>query len=88
MLRRPVAFALVALLAGQPGFVLSGPGLGTLKGVVTIEGRPVNGVGVAEVAELLGHTGTDMVMRHYQHLSQRLEHLRNAAVKATRPNAS
>lgn len=49
MLRRPVAFALVALLVGQPGFVLSGPGLGTLKGVVTVEGRPVNGVGVAIV---------------------------------------
>ena len=43
-----------------------------------------NGVGVAEVAELLGHQGTDMVMRHYQHLREKREHLRQAAIKATR----
>jgi integrase len=45
-----------------------------------------NGVGVAQVAELLGHTSTDMVMRHYQHLRERTEHLRNAAKKATEGN--
>jgi integrase len=43
-----------------------------------------NGVGVAEVAELLGHKGTEMVMQHYQHLSKKREHMRQAAVKATR----
>jgi integrase len=42
-----------------------------------------NGVGVAQVAELLGHTSTDMVMSHYQHLSEKREHLRLAAIQAT-----
>jgi integrase len=42
-----------------------------------------NGVGVAEVAELLGHKGTDMVMQHYQHLSEKREHMRQVVVKAT-----
>jgi integrase len=45
-----------------------------------------SGVGVAQVAELLGHTGTGTVMRHYQHLSERREHLRQAAVRATQVN--
>jgi integrase len=47
-----------------------------------------NGVEVAHVAELLGHTSTDMVMRHYQHLSQRVEHMRNKALQATGANAT
>ncbi len=38
-----------------------------------------NGVGLAEVAELLGHADTDQLMKHYQHLSQRREHLRQVA---------
>jgi integrase len=42
----------------------------------------MNGVGVAQVAELLGHTSTDMVMRHYSKLSQKVDHLRDAALKA------
>jgi integrase len=46
-----------------------------------------NGVGVAQVAELLGHTGTEMVMRHYQHLSQRVHHMRAAAAQAVEPGA-
>lgn len=41
-----------------------------------------NGVGVAQVAELLGHTSTDMVMRHYQHLSQQVSYMRAAAAQA------
>jgi integrase len=41
------------------------------------------GVGVAQVAEFLGHTTTETVMRHYQHLSEKREHLRLAALKAT-----
>lgn len=44
-----------------------------------------NGVGIAQVAELLGHASTDMVMRHYQHLSQRVGHMRDAAAKAVGP---
>lgn len=42
-----------------------------------------NGVGVAQVAELLGHTSTDMVMRHYGHLNQRVQHMRAMAAQAT-----
>jgi integrase len=44
-----------------------------------------NGVGLAQVAELVGHTTTEMIMRHYEHLRERREHLRTAAIKATRP---
>jgi integrase len=64
-----------------------------LKGVIAYAYRHTfatdaltNGVGVAQVAELLGHTSTDMVMRHYQHLRERTEHLRQAAQKATEGN--
>ncbi len=42
-----------------------------------------NGVGVAQVSELLGHTTTEMVMKHYSMLSQRVQHLRDMALKAT-----
>jgi integrase len=45
-----------------------------------------NGVGVAEVAELLGHKDTTMLMKHYAHLKEKREHLRQAALKATRPD--
>jgi integrase len=45
------------------------------------------GVGVAQVAELLGHTSTDMVMRVYSHLDQRVRHMREQAERATRPPA-
>jgi integrase len=41
-------------------------------------------VGVAQVAELLGHTSTDMVMQHYQHLREKRDHLKQAAIQATR----
>jgi integrase len=41
-----------------------------------------NGAGLAEVCELLGHTTTATVMRHYAHLQEKREHLRKAAVKA------
>jgi integrase len=43
----------------------------------------VNGVGVAQVAELMGHVGTDMVTSVYSKLSQQVAHLRDAARKAT-----
>jgi hypothetical protein len=29
----------------------------------------VNGVGIAQVAELLAHTNTEMVMRYYSHMA-------------------
>lgn len=45
------------------------------------------GVGVAQVAELLGHTSTDMVMRVYGHLDQRVRYMREQAERATRPPA-
>jgi integrase len=38
------------------------------KRVVSYTDALENGVGVARVAELLGHISTDMVMQHYQHL--------------------
>ncbi len=44
------------------------------------------GVPVADVAELLGHRSTDMVMRHYSHLRDRQAHLRAAATKAAGSN--
>jgi len=43
----------------------------------------VNGVGVAQVAELMGHAGTDMVTSVYSKLSGQVAHLREAARKAT-----
>jgi integrase len=66
-----------------------------LKGVISYTYRHSfttdaleNGVGVVEVAELLGHRTTEMVMRHYQHLSAKTNHLKRAAVQATRQNPS
>lgn len=43
-----------------------------------------NGVGVAQVAELLGHQNTDMVMKHYSHIRERTDYMRDVAEKATR----
>lgn len=61
-----------------------------LKGVVAYSYRHtyctdalVNGVGVAQVAELMGHTSTDMVTSVYSKLSTQVAHLREAARKAT-----
>ncbi|MFO0849857.1 MAG: site-specific integrase [Gemmataceae bacterium] len=42
----------------------------------------VNGVGVAQVAELLGHTSTEMVSQTYGHLAGQVAHMREAARKA------
>lgn len=42
----------------------------------------VNGVGVAQVAELLGHTSTEMVSQTYGHLADQVAHMRAAALKA------
>jgi integrase len=42
-----------------------------------------NGVGIAQVAELLGHVDTKMVSRHYSQLSQQVQHMRDMAKKAT-----
>ena len=61
-----------------------------LKGVVSYTYRHSfvtdaleNGVGVAQVAELLGHTSTDTVMHHDQHLREKRDHLKRAATQAT-----
>lgn len=43
----------------------------------------VNGVGVAQVAELLGHADTTMVSKHYALLSSQVAHMREAAKRAT-----
>jgi integrase len=44
----------------------------------------VNDVGVAQVAELLGHSRTEMVSQTYGHLAEQVAHMRDAARKATR----
>lgn len=41
-----------------------------------------NGVPVATMAELLGHSDTKMISAHYSHLCQRLDHLHQAAQQA------
>src|SRR5262249_40352783 len=43
----------------------------------------MNGVGVAQVAELLGHLSTDMVMRHYSSIREQTKYMREAARRAT-----
>lgn len=43
----------------------------------------VSGVPIAQVAELLGHRSTEMVTRHYGHLADQVQHMRDAARKAT-----
>ena len=40
------------------------------------------GVGLAQTCEILGHRGTDMVMRHYSKLRDRRDHLREQLLKA------
>jgi integrase len=42
----------------------------------------VNGVGIAQVAELMGHVDTEMVSKVYGHLAGKVEHMREAARKA------
>ncbi len=41
-----------------------------------------SGAGLAQAAEILGHKGTDMIMRHYNKLRQRHDHLREQVMKA------
>ncbi len=43
----------------------------------------VRGVGIAQVAELLGHVDTSMVTEHYAHLAGNVAHMREMAKKAT-----
>jgi integrase len=43
-----------------------------------------NGTDLATVAELLGHTSVDMVMKHYGHLDQKKSHMQQAAAKVHR----
>jgi integrase len=42
----------------------------------------VRGVGIAQVAELMGHVDTSMVSQHYAHLAGNVQHMREAAKKA------
>lgn len=44
------------------------------------------GAGIAQTAELLGHKGTETIMRHYNKLRERRQHLRAQITKATRKN--
>ena len=45
----------------------------------------MNGLNSSEVAELMGHTSTEMIDRVYVHLADQVPHLHNAALRATRP---
>jgi len=40
------------------------------------------GTGIAQAAEILGHKGTDMIMKHYQKLKHRRDHLREQIERA------
>ena len=44
----------------------------------------LNGVGMQETAELMGHADTQMLSRHYQHIAANREHLRKALDQATK----
>jgi len=61
-----------------------------LKGVISYTLRHTyitdaleRGVPVATVAELAGHKDLKMIQQHYAHLSEKREHLKRAALKAT-----
>jgi len=43
-----------------------------------------SGTGLAQAAELLGHKGTEMILRHYSKLRERRQHLRDQITRATR----
>jgi integrase len=45
-----------------------------------------SGTGIAQAAEILGHKGTEMIMRHYSKLRERREHLRDQLKKAREEN--
>jgi integrase len=45
----------------------------------------VRGEAPLVVAELAGHRGLRMIENHYNHLAQKIEHLREAAIRATQP---
>lgn len=47
-----------------------------------------NGVGIAQVAELLGHTSTEQVMKHYSHIRENINYMKDIASKATSGCAS
>src|SRR5262249_34353459 len=60
-----------------------------LKGVISYTMRHsfatqalINGIGIAHVAELLGHVDTTMVSQHYAHLAGNVQHMREIARKA------
>jgi integrase len=55
----------------------------TYRHTFTTDGL-ANGVGIATMAELLGHRNTSMIDRHYGHLDKMTDHLKSAVIKATR----
>jgi integrase len=42
----------------------------------------VKGIGAPQVAELLGHESLEMIVKHYSHLGEKLDHMRQMANKA------
>lgn len=47
-----------------------------------------SGTGIAQAAEILGHKGTEMIMRVYQKLKKRRDHLREQMTRAMRKQES
>src|SRR5262249_9341802 len=47
-----------------------------------------SGTGIAQAAELLGHKGTEMIMRHYNKPRERRQHLREHITRATRKDGA
>jgi hypothetical protein len=45
-----------------------------------------SGSGLAQACEILGHKGTEMIMRHYRKLKQLRDHLREQVMKARGQN--
>lgn len=58
-----------------------------LRHTFTTEGL-LNGVEEHVMAELLGHSSTAMISKHYSHLGQRAQRIRQAATKAARGDSS
>ena len=64
-----------------------------IKGVVPYTARHTfctegleKGIPIATMAELLGHSSVRMVSQHYNHLSEKTDHLKNAVRIVTKRN--
>jgi hypothetical protein len=67
---------------GLESSLVRGPGARAVAHVVVTHGQEEQIVGGIDIAELLGHTSTEMVMRHYSPIAGKIDHMREAAMKA------